>query len=140
MVPSHEPAGVVAAVGPKCAGSWKVGDRVGVLNFKRACGECPGCGLWRKRKGTLDPRFCERRETAGFRHDGAFAEYMVADPSTTVRLPEGLSFAQAAPLMCAGVSSRKPLRLGYAWTCWCVVTDKRMTAGYGMGRPREGVG
>ena len=81
-----------------------MGDRVGVLNFKRACGGCTGCGLSRKRTGKLDPRFCDKRETAGFRHDGAFAEYMVADPSTTVLLPSSLSFEQAAPLMCAGVS------------------------------------
>lgn len=104
MIPSHEPAGIIARVGPKCSGNWKVGDRVGVLNFKRACGECPGCGRWRRKGGKLDPRFCEKRETAGFRHDGAFAEFLVADPGTTVRLPEGVSFAQAAPLMCAGVS------------------------------------
>lgn len=105
MIPSHEPAGVVARVGSTCAGRWKVGDRVGVLNFKRACGACTGCGLSRKRKRKLDPRFCEKRETAGFRHDGAFAEYMVADPITTVQLPSAVSFEQAAPLMCAGVSS-----------------------------------
>lgn len=44
---------------------------------------------------------------AGFKHDGAFAEYMLADPETTVHLPEGVSFEQGAPLMCAGV--REPL-------------------------------
>lgn len=58
----------------------------------------------KRRYGGLDPRFCENRETAGFHHDGAFAEYLVADPSTTVKLPDDLSFEQAAPLMCAGVS------------------------------------
>lgn len=106
MIPSHEPAGIITHVGSKCSGNWKVGDRVGVLNFKRACDGCTGCGLSRRRNGKLDPRFCEKRETAGFRHDGAFAEYMVADPSTTVLLPSSLSFEQAAPLMCAGVSSK----------------------------------
>ena len=40
---------------------------------------------------------------AGFKHDGAFAEYMLADPQTTVHLPDGVSFEQGAPLMCAGV-------------------------------------
>ena len=104
MIPSHEPAGVVARVGSKCAGNWKVGDRVGVLNFKRACGECTGCGLSRRRNAKLDPRFCRKRETAGFRNDGAFAEFLAADPQTTVQLPQGVSFEQAAPLMCAGVS------------------------------------
>lgn len=42
---------------------------------------------------------------AGFKNDGCLAEYMVADPETTILLPDGLSFNQAAPLMCAGVSS-----------------------------------
>lgn len=41
---------------------------------------------------------------AGFKHNGAFAEYMLADPDTTVHLPNGVSFEQGAPLMCAGVS------------------------------------
>ena len=104
MIPSHEPAGVIARVGAKCPAHWKVGDRVGVLNFKGACGRCTGCGLWRKKSDRLDPRFCENREMAGFRHDGAFAEFMVADPRTTVLLPPAISFQQAAPLMCAGVS------------------------------------
>lgn len=42
---------------------------------------------------------------AGFKDDGAFAEYMLADPDTTVHLPDSVSFEQGAPLMCAGVST-----------------------------------
>ncbi|EHA46972.1 hypothetical protein MGG_01923 [Pyricularia oryzae 70-15] len=104
MIPSHEPAGVIVQVGAQALGSWQVGDRVGVLNFKNACGSCSGCGLSKRtlqepgREG-LDPRFCDRRETAGFQHDGAFAEYMVADPATTVKLPDALLLEQAAPLI-----------------------------------------
>jgi D-arabinose 1-dehydrogenase-like Zn-dependent alcohol dehydrogenase len=52
----------------------------------------------------LDPRFCDKRETAGFANDGAFAEYMVGDPATIVKLPDSVSFEQAAPLMCAGAT------------------------------------
>ncbi|RYP39854.1 hypothetical protein DL767_001973 [Monosporascus sp. MG133] len=104
MVPSHEPAGTVVRVGAKCEGEWKVGDRVGVLNFKKSCSKCPGCRLAKREYGGLDPRFCDSRVTAGFHHDGAFAEYMVADPVTTVKLPPSLSFEQAAPLMCAGAT------------------------------------
>ncbi|KAI6370606.1 hypothetical protein MCOR25_004150 [Pyricularia grisea] len=109
MIPSHEPAGVIVQVGDRALGSWQVGDRVGVLNFKNACGTCRGCGLSKRTlqepdQGGLDPRFCDRRETAGFQHDGAFAEYMVADPATTVKLPDALSLEQAAPLMCAGAT------------------------------------
>ncbi|RKU49461.1 hypothetical protein DL546_007704 [Coniochaeta pulveracea] len=104
IIPSHEPAGVVVQVGPKCSGSWKVGDRVGVLNFKNACAQCVGCSLSQRRYKNHDPRFCEKRETAGFQHDGAFAQYLAADPDTTVVLPSSLSFEQAAPLMCAGAT------------------------------------
>ncbi|KAK0385195.1 hypothetical protein NLU13_7673 [Sarocladium strictum] len=106
LIPSHEPAGVIVQVGAALADqSWRIGDHVGVLNFKSACGACTGCAVARRRWcGGLDPRFCEKRETAGFHHDGAFAEYLVADPSTTVRLPDDLSFEQAAPLMCAGAT------------------------------------
>ena len=52
--------------------------------------------------GGVDARFCDNRETAGFLADGSFADYATADPETTVKLPESLSFEQAAPLMCAG--------------------------------------
>ncbi|KAF6832967.1 putative alcohol dehydrogenase [Colletotrichum musicola] len=104
MIPSHEPAGTLAMVGPKCSADWEVGERVGALNFKNSCARCSGCGLAARTSKRLDPRFCEKRETAGFQHDGAFAEYLVVDPETTVRLPPSLSFDQAAPLMCAGAT------------------------------------
>ncbi|ORY69943.1 alcohol dehydrogenase GroES-like domain-containing protein [Pseudomassariella vexata] len=100
-----QPAGIIVQIGKNCAADkWQVGDRVGILNFKRACSKCVGCVLSKREYGTLDPRFCDTREMAGFKDDGAFAEYMVADPETTVHLPASLSFEQAAPLMCAGVS------------------------------------
>ncbi|KAH8205595.1 hypothetical protein TruAng_000301 [Truncatella angustata] len=104
LIPSHEPAGKIVKVGAKCGSKWRIGDRVGVLNFKNSCKTCTGCKLSKREYGTYDPRFCETREMAGFKHDGAFAEYMVADPETTVKLPESLSFEQAAPLMCAGAT------------------------------------
>lgn len=103
MIPSHEPAGTIAQVGSGVQGSWKVGDRVGVLNFKNACGRCPGCRQTIRKTSKTDPRFCQNRQMAGFKHDGCFAEYMLADPNTTIRLGEHISFEQAGPLMCAGV-------------------------------------
>jgi D-arabinose 1-dehydrogenase-like Zn-dependent alcohol dehydrogenase len=104
MIPSHEPAGKIVQVGTQVKGGWRVGDRVGVLNFKNACGTCVGCQQHSKRSRRQDPRFCQKREMAGFKHDGAFAKFMLADPETTVHLPEDVSFEQGAPLMCAGVS------------------------------------
>ncbi|KAH7084690.1 chaperonin 10-like protein, partial [Paraphoma chrysanthemicola] len=110
MIPSHEPAGTIARVGTKVNGSWRVGDRVGVLNFKHACGECVGCRQNQRKSGRSDPRFCQNREMAGFKHDGSFAEYMIADPKTTIRLPEAVSYEQGAPLMCAGATAWGALR------------------------------
>jgi D-arabinose 1-dehydrogenase-like Zn-dependent alcohol dehydrogenase len=96
---------MIVQVGERVKGSWKVGDRVGALNFKNACGDCVGCRQHIRRTKRKDPRFCQRRVTAGFKHDGAFAQFMLADPDSTVHLPEKISFEQGAPLMCAGVSS-----------------------------------
>ena len=104
MIPSHEPAGKIVQVGANVKGLWKVGDRVGVLNFKNACRECAGCRQHMRRSAGADPRFCHKRLMAGFKHDGAFAQFMLADPNTTISLPEQVSFEQGAPLMCAGVS------------------------------------
>ncbi|CAO2652317.1 Nn.00g006000.m01.CDS01 [Neocucurbitaria sp. VM-36] len=105
MIPSHEPVGTIIHIGSNVEGSWKVGDRVGVLNFKNACGECVGCRQHKRRGGRKDPRFCQKREMAGFKHDGAFAQFMLADPNTTVPLPDEVSFEQGAPLMCAGATA-----------------------------------
>jgi D-arabinose 1-dehydrogenase-like Zn-dependent alcohol dehydrogenase len=104
LIPSHEIAGVVAATGSSYKGKFKVGDRVGLLNFKHACGTCPGCSLRKRTSKPSDPRFCDNRETAGFLHDGGFADYAVGDPETTVHLPDSMPFEQAAPLMCAGAT------------------------------------
>lgn len=126
MIPSHEPAGVIVKIGAGCGNEWKVGDRVGALNFKNSCGSCSGCGLAVRKDSRLDPRFCDNRETAGFQHDGAFAEYLAIDPETTVRLPPSLPFDQAAPLMCAGA------------TVWGSL--ERATVGLGPGDPVAIVG
>lgn len=104
LIPSHEIAGTIAKLGPSYLGSLKVGDRVGMLNFKNACGACVNCDLRATRGKELDPRFCENRVTAGFQHDGGFADYAAADPETTIKLSDGTSFEQAAPLMCAGAT------------------------------------
>jgi D-arabinose 1-dehydrogenase-like Zn-dependent alcohol dehydrogenase len=111
MIPSHEPAGKITQIGSNVSGPWKIGDRVGILNFKNACGQCVGCKQHKRRSDRPDPRFCQQREMAGFKHDGAFAQFMLADPNTTVHLPSQVSYEQGAPLMCAGVST--PMLLTY---------------------------
>ena len=106
MTPSHEPAGTIAAVGKAASSTWKVGQRVGILNFRNACNACVGCQVARDplRPDEPDTRFCENKDMAGITGDGGFAEYIVADPATTVPLPDGVPFEQAAPLMCAGAT------------------------------------
>ncbi|KAF2027787.1 GroES-like protein [Setomelanomma holmii] len=110
MIPSHEPAGRIVQVGSHVKGTWRIGDRVGVLNFKNACGSCAGCRQHRRKSARPDPRFCQTREMAGFKHDGAFAQYMLADPNATIQLPDAVSYEQGAPLMCAGATAWGALR------------------------------
>lgn len=102
---SHEPAGTIVQLGTNVMGDWRINDRVGVLNFRNPCNLCSGC-RWRMTTfGSLDARYCEQKTMSGILGaDGGFAEYMVASDNALVHLPDDLSFEQAAPLMCAGVS------------------------------------
>ncbi|KAL2841171.1 GroES-like protein [Aspergillus pseudoustus] len=106
MTPSHEPAGTVVSVGKTAAasGGWKAGQRIGMLNFRHGCKGCVGCRVNKQGSTPPDIRFCENKNMAGVTADGGFAEYAVADADTTVLLPDGLEFEQAAPLMCAGAT------------------------------------
>lgn len=82
----HEVAGVVHAVGPESAGSWKPGDRV-VLQAGQACGGCHAC---------LRRSPCQMPLTRGVDYDGGWAQYAVASEDTLVPLPDHLPFDQAA--------------------------------------------
>ena len=102
-VPGHEVAGVVDALGAGVAG-WKTGDRVGVGWHGGHCGHCDAC-----RRG--DFLVCQVAPLIpGVSYDGGHAEYMVAPAVALARIPEGLSAADAAPLMCAGVTTFNSLR------------------------------
>ena len=97
-VPGHEVAGVVDALGAGVAG-WKTGDRVGVGWHGGHCGHCDAC-----RRG--DFLVCQVAPLIpGISYDGGHAEYMIAPAVALARIPEGLSAADAAPLMCAGVTT-----------------------------------
>ena len=108
ITPSHEPVGTIAAVGSMVDG-WKIGDRIGALLFRHACGNCQGCQRTLREEGRHDLRFCKNASLAGLKDDGAMAEYMIADANNAVELPDSVSFEQGAPLMCAGVSDRPPI-------------------------------
>ncbi|CAF1456882.1 unnamed protein product [Rotaria sordida] len=98
LIPSHEPTGIIVAMGTKVSHEFKLGDRVGALNRNHECGQCPDC-LNDK------PLYCDKRNTTGVTINGAFAEYQIADSHWLVPLPDEISFEQGAPLMCAGATA-----------------------------------
>ena len=102
FVPGHEGAGYVVALGRGVEGIAE-GDRVGVPWLHSACGRCEFCLTgWE----TL----CERQQNTGYSVDGSFADYVLADAAFVGRLPDGLDFWTAAPVLCAGVTTYKGLK------------------------------
>jgi D-arabinose 1-dehydrogenase-like Zn-dependent alcohol dehydrogenase len=102
-VPGHEIAGVVDATGANVAG-WKKGERVGVGWHGGHCGYCDSC-----RRG--DFVTCRvAAQVPGISYDGGYADYVIAPAGALARIPEKLSAAEAAPLMCAGVTTFNSLR------------------------------
>ncbi|MCO7219736.1 alcohol dehydrogenase catalytic domain-containing protein [Klenkia sp. PcliD-1-E] len=101
-VPGHEAAGVVEAVGEGVE-QWQPGTRVGVGWFGGACHVCDPCR-------TGDFISCQRMGVTGLSADGGYADYLVAPADALARIPDGLSDTDAAPLMCAGVTTFHGLR------------------------------
>ncbi|WP_095987380.1 alcohol dehydrogenase [Cystobacter fuscus] len=102
-VPGHEVVGHIAAVGERVAARWKVGQRVGVGFLSGRCGECESC-----RRG--DFVNCASQPLTGIHFDGGYAEAMIADQHGLVAIPEEFSAVDAAPLLCAGVTTFNALR------------------------------
>jgi propanol-preferring alcohol dehydrogenase len=103
FIPGHEGVGHVAAVGPGVT-HLREGDRVGVPWLYTACGHCAYCWSgWE----TL----CAGQQNTGYSVNGAFAEYVVADPNYVGRLPDSADFVQVAPILCAGVTVYKGLKM-----------------------------
>jgi D-arabinose 1-dehydrogenase-like Zn-dependent alcohol dehydrogenase len=102
-VPGHEVVGIVDAVGAGVA-QWQPGQRVGVGWHGGHCGYCDSC-----RAG--DFFACKvALQITGISFDGGYAEYLVAPAVAITRLPEDLSAVEAAPLMCAGITTYNALR------------------------------
>jgi alcohol dehydrogenase/propanol-preferring alcohol dehydrogenase len=102
-VPGHEVVGVVDAVGAGVT-NWKPGQRVGVGWHGGYCGQCDFC-----RRG--DFFACQSGwGVTGVNYDGGYADYMLASASAVALLPEELPAADAAPLMCAGVTTFNSLK------------------------------
>jgi D-arabinose 1-dehydrogenase-like Zn-dependent alcohol dehydrogenase len=102
-VPGHEVVGVVDALGAGVAG-WTVGQRVGVGWHGGHCGRCDSC-----RRG--DFFACQLGpQVTGITFDGGYADYMIAPVEGLAAVPDELSGAEAAPLMCAGITTFNALR------------------------------
>ena len=102
VVPGHELVGVIDAVGDGVQ-IWQVGDRVGVGFLGGHCGVCDFC-----RRG--DFVNCTDQPWTGATVEGGYAEVAYAKASGLVRVPDGLSSVDAAPLLCAGITVFTPLR------------------------------
>ena len=104
FIPGHEGVGFVAAASARASGHVKEGDRVGVPWLHTACGHCQHClGGWE----TL----CDEQQNTGYSVNGGFAEYVVADPDFVGHLPANLDFVEIAPVLCAGVTVYKGLKV-----------------------------
>jgi D-arabinose 1-dehydrogenase-like Zn-dependent alcohol dehydrogenase len=102
-VPGHEIAGTIDTIGNGVTG-WEKGQRVGVGWHGGHCGYCDSC-----RRG--DFVTCQvALQIPGISYDGGYSEYMIAPAGALTRIPDGLSAIDAAPLMCAGVTTFNPLR------------------------------
>ena len=101
-VPGHEVAGEIDTVGAGVT-AWRPGERVGVGWHGGSCLVCEHC-----RSG--DFVNCVERKIVGASYDGGYAEYLVVPQDALARVPDALSFAEAAPLMCAGITSFNALR------------------------------
>ena len=102
LILGHEIAGRVAEIGPGVH-EFQVGERVGVPWVYWTCGECDFC-----KNG--NENLCIKQKITGVMVDGGFAEFMKAPATHVARIPESLSFIDAAPLFCAGVTVYRSLK------------------------------
>jgi len=101
-VPGHEVAGIVDELGAGVS-EWKKGQRAGVGWHGGHDGTCLAC-----RRG--DFGHCQNLKIAGISYDGGYQQYMVAPVEALTAMPEGLGDAEAAPLLCAGITTFNALR------------------------------
>lgn len=102
FIPGHEGAGIVAAVGEGVT-NVRVGDRVGIAWLHDACGRCPFCLSGRE-------ALCTEQHNSGYSVNGSFAEFAIARADFATKLPDGVSFVDVAPILCAGVTTYKGIK------------------------------
>ena len=102
FIPGHEGIGVVVAMGPEVT-AVKEGARVGVPWLYSACGHCEYClSAWET--------VCAEAQFGGYTRNGGFAEYILADPEYVAHIPSGLTATEAAPIICAGITTYKGIK------------------------------
>ena len=103
FIPGHEGIGIVISVGAGVT-IVKEGDRVGVPWLYSACGHCEYClSAWET--------VCGEAQFGGYTKNGGFAEYILADPDYVAHIPKGLTPMEAAPLICAGITTYKGIKV-----------------------------
>jgi propanol-preferring alcohol dehydrogenase len=102
FTPGHEGIGIVVALGDGVT-AVKMGERVGVPWLYSACGHCEFCLAARE-------TVCADAQFGGYTKNGGFAEYIIADPNYVAHIPTGLSAVDAAPLICAGITTYKGIK------------------------------
>jgi propanol-preferring alcohol dehydrogenase len=102
FTPGHEGIGIVVELGAGVTAVQK-GERVGVPWLYSACGHCEYClQAWET--------VCANAEFGGYTRNGGFAEYILADPNYVAHIPVGLAPCEAAPIICAGVTTYKGIK------------------------------
>ena len=102
FIPGHEGIGPVVAVGSGVT-AVKEGDRVGVPWLYSACGHCEHClSAWET--------VCADAQFGGYTKNGGFAEYILADPNYVAHIPSALKSTEAAPIICAGITTYKGIK------------------------------
>ncbi|HEY8720072.1 zinc-dependent alcohol dehydrogenase [Pengzhenrongella sp.] len=106
FVPGHEGHGSVVVLGPDVSGV-RIGERLGGTWLASACGECAYC------LAGNEP-LCPHQENSGYSVDGSFAEFMLVDTRYAARIPAGSDRVSVSPVLCAGVTAYKALKVSGA--------------------------
>jgi alcohol dehydrogenase, propanol-preferring len=102
FIPGHEAIGTVVALGSGVT-AVKEGERVGVPWLYSACGHCEYClSAWET--------VCGEAQFGGYTKNGGFAEYLLADPNYVAHIPSGITPTEAAPIICAGITTYKGIK------------------------------
>lgn len=98
LIPGHEGVGEIVELGAGVKTDLKIGDRVGIAWLYSGCGVCEYCSTGRE-------THCQNQKNTGYTVNGCFSTHIIADADFVVKIPDGLSDVDAAPILCAGVTT-----------------------------------